>query len=214
MPTNYPDRPQAHLYTKHDHADGYTVDPGVFVIPLAVDEPTNAAELAEFVPFVTVQAYCPITYRTAGFESQKDGAPPQTIPPQDQGAFKFLGGTLNIPSPQKTINGMAHSWLVGGEYQYAVAGATSLIVQKGMAMQSNPLPTVTQYALSQQHGTSAQTNDLVLSQCGDDVKACYNEAQSVSFTGTSYTYYGTTLFPGQFFNTSLLIGNTLFTNPG
>lgn len=210
MPTTYPDRPHRHLYKQHDHSDGYSFDSGQFILPLAQSEPTDPNELAAFVPFVTVRAHADIAYRTAEFETVKDGAPPQAIPPQSQGPFVFLEGEMTIMAPKLQTNGFNETWQVSGSHTYAVAGAASLVIQNGLVMQSMPIPTPKQKFLTQTYGGGQGPADLVISTSGADVKACYTEAQQVSFVGNAYTYWGTTLYPGNFFNESLLVGNTLF----
>jgi hypothetical protein len=149
-------------------------------------------------------------YRTVEYDTTKDGAPPQIVKPADTGAFQFLGGNLFLHGPKINANGLTKTWEVEGSYTFAVAGLPSLALDTGLVMTSLPLPTTTQQYLTLTYGSGQQIPDNVLSQAGADVRACYAEAQGVSFVGPSYTYWGTTLFPGQFFNAQMLNGNTNF----
>lgn len=212
MPTTYPDYPHRHLYDRHDHADDYAIDSGEFIIPLAVAEPTNPAELATFVPFARVRAHAPIMHRWVEFDTRKSGAPPQIVSPESGGSFTFQGGSIRLMAPQMNTNGLTKTWHVKGRYVYAVGGAVSLALDTGLVMQSLPIPTETTLFLQQQFGGGQAPNDLVVSECGTDVRAAYAEAQQIGFQQSAYTYWADTLFPGQFFNQSLLVGDTIFGN--
>jgi hypothetical protein len=212
VPTTKPDYPHRHLYSKHDHSDDYFLNSGEFIIPLAVEEPTDPAELAAFVPFVTVKAHAAVLHRTVEFDTTKDGAPPQIVSPESGGAFTLIGGTIRLMAPQINSNCLTKTWTVKGKYTYAVGGAVSLALETGLVMQSLPIPTETTLFLQQQYGGGQAPNDLVISEAGTDVRAAYTEAQQIGFQQDYYSYWADTLFPGQFFNQSLLVGDTIFGN--
>lgn len=209
MATRYADYAQRHLYKRHSLGNGYTVDPGVFILPLAVAEPTTEEELKTFVPFVTVTAHAPILYRTTPFDTVKEGGPPKVPAPADTGTSVFVGGSVFIHGPQINSNCWTSTWEVEGEYAFAVAAPVSVELQNGLLLGSLPFPTITQQGLTQAFNQGATPSAGSLVTAGADAKACYSEAQSVNFGSDFYAVRGTTIFPGVFFDSSMLNGDTI-----
>jgi hypothetical protein len=208
MATNIPDYPHRQLYKHYNVADGYNIDPGVMILPLAVDEPTDPVERAAFVPFEVVRAHAPIMYRTTPFDAVKDNAPPKVPQPADTGAFVFLSGDLLFQGGRLSTDGLNSTWEVGGEYAFAMAGSVSLALETGLVKQSRPIPTEVGKYLQSQYAGGQGPGDLVIANAGNDVKSGYVESLSVSFTGSSYTYWSTSFFPGKFFDSTMLNGQT------
>ena len=208
MSTPYSDYPQRHLYKNHAAGNGYGFDPGTFILPVACAEPTDPDQLKKFVPFVEVQAYCPMMTRTVPFDTVKDGGPPKVQKPDSTGAFRFMGGGLFVHSPRQNANGWTYIWEVEGEYTYAVAAPVSAELQNGLVLGSLPFPTFNQQALTQAYGQTQVPEVGSISQSGADVKAGYGEALTISFTADYYVYRSISLYPGQFFTDNLLNGDT------
>lgn len=208
-PSQNTDSYKSEAYTKHALENQYTLQPGVFVLPVAEEPPTNPEELANWSPVVTVQAHAPYRVRNVQFATKKTGSPPVIPSPQNTGVFTFVGGTIAFPSPTITSDGMGFHWEVYGQYAF-VEDARSA-PEDGFVLGSDPIPNGIYLQLRQlyQDG-NPQTG--AAAEAGDEVRVAYAEAADCSLENPNYTYWSQSYFPGTFFNTGMLNGET--TSPG
>lgn len=207
MSTYYADLPQRTQYQNHGSAESYSKISGVYPIPVAELEPTDEEELKTWLPFVPVQAHAPMLTRTVNFNTVKEGGPPQVGAMEDAGEHTFLGGTLVVQKPRLNLDMWSYTWEVDGEYTYLVAGPCSAELRNGLILSSPPNPSNAQIDLNNKLGSTTVPEVGSIRSAGIDVRSCYGEAVGVNF-GASYFLRGTSLFPGCFFNTSLLNGDT------
>lgn len=204
-PSQYTDVAQSGAYRSGGMENTYTLEPGVFVLPVAEEPPTNTEELTDWSPVVVVQAHAPYRIRQVKFSTKKSGSPPVLPSPQDCGAFTFIGGSLYFPSPAADPSGSRFLWHGAGEYVFVEEARSA--VEDGFVLGSDPIPNSTYLAL-RQILPAGQPQTGAVSQAGDEVKIAYGEAGQVSLNAPSYSYYSTAYFPGVFFNTGMLNGDT------
>lgn len=108
---------QADLYDGIGNANNYTMMPGICILPLAEDPPTDPTELANYSPVVIGKLHAPYRMRQFNFSEQKQNNPPVIATPKDVGAFVFIGGSINFMN-QFNSTWWNSDWNVSGTYSY------------------------------------------------------------------------------------------------
>lgn len=108
---------QSGLYDGIGNANEYTMLPGVCILPLAEDSPTDFTALQTYSPVVIARLHAPYRIRKYNFSEQKQNNPPVVQTPQDVGAFVFIGGSLSFYN-QFNTTWWNSDWNVTGGYIY------------------------------------------------------------------------------------------------
>ena len=112
------DDAQAPLYPQGiGNTNEYTLDPGVCILPIAEEPPTDLTELAEWSPVVVLRLHAPYRIRRQRMHAEKQNNPPVIPTPADTGKFIFTSGSIVFAN---TLNnsGQNFDWLVETEYMY------------------------------------------------------------------------------------------------
>src|SRR6185295_9235482 len=203
MSNSSSDYSQRELYKSYGSADEYGFHSGKFVLPLAL----SASEIAAgTTPVVVVQAHAPFVTRRTPFDVLKEGAPPKIQAPKDVAGYAFLGGTVYVHGPAMMGDAFTKRWHIEGDYTFVSAFTVDSHLDQGLVLSGYPFPTPTQQAVALIFGQGSRPATGPVSVAGNDVLACHNMAQNVSFTNEFYSYIGDSLFPGRFFSDSQIIG--------
>lgn len=108
---------QSTLYDGITNANSYDMMPGVCILPLAEDPPTDLESLAEYSPVVIARLHAPYRIRKYNFSEHKQNNPPVIQTPEDTGAFVFVGGSLSFYT-QFNSTWWNSDWTVDGSYIY------------------------------------------------------------------------------------------------
>lgn len=95
----------------------FTFQPGVCVLPVAQDPPTDENTLRTWSPVVILRLHAPYRLRKTTYREEKQNNPPVAPAPGDTGAFVFVGGQLSF-SNQLNNTFCNFDWVVGSEYVY------------------------------------------------------------------------------------------------
>lgn len=111
------DNTQVGLYDESLIDNVYTFDPGVCILPLAEDPPTNVQELKTWSPVVVLRLHAPYRVRHVKYDNKKQNNPPVTPTPDDIGSFIFLNGSIRVAN-KPTTQGVTYDWSVQTNYVY------------------------------------------------------------------------------------------------
>ncbi len=212
----YPnDGTQANLYTAEGYDNTYKLDPGVCILPLAEDPPTDPDELQSWSPVVVLRLHAPYRIRKMSHLSEKKNNPPPLPSSADQGAFVFMGGTVNIVNKLNTTF-RNFDWSVGAEYLF-VENCVSREVD-GYIL-GTPTFTWESSTLNAQSGAGIGLIGSTITppagavtQAGSDVLVGYNQGLSIvgnQITGELKTIWGyntASYYPGTLVYSNLANG--------
>jgi hypothetical protein len=109
---------QTPLYTDGASAlDQYEFQPGIAILPLAEDPPTDPEELKKWSPVVPMRLHAPYRVRHAASRAVKQNTPPIAPAPADTGKFVFVGGSLYVHNAANQTN-LNYDWTVSTEYTF------------------------------------------------------------------------------------------------
>lgn len=200
------DQNQAQLYPGGvDIENNYEFHPGVCILPLAEDPPTDPEALKTWSPVVKLQLHAPYRVRRQRYAVQKQNNPPVVPAAADTGKFLFVGGSLSV------INGLNGTlanfdWIVSTEYTY-VEDCVSRN-EDGFVLGAPPYETMIESANAQQFGglqsnlpTEMGPQVGAVAAAGTEAKVGWIMSQSL-FAQTStiqgYGYNCRSFLPGKF----------------
>lgn len=96
------DNNQAGLYNSMGLSNSYEFHPGVCILPLAEDPPTNPTELSSYSPVVVARLHAPYRVRKVTYVGDKKNNPPPLPTPSDTGSFVFIGGGIKVTNSLNT----------------------------------------------------------------------------------------------------------------
>lgn len=195
----------------------YRLEPGVCILPLAQEPPTNQSELADWSPVVELHLHAPYRVRRVRYISDKVNNPPVLPSPTSQGAFIFTGGTLSIVTALNTS--LANfNWTVDADYEF-VENCVSRI-QDGFVLGSYQVP----MAMAKENardlglnlfsppGQSASTGGIgAVAQAGLDARTGYLMGEQINFYA-SWGYNQDAFLPGTLFNDRIVNGDLSIQN--
>lgn len=217
-PTPNPIDAQAGLHPRGvGKINEYTFCPGVCVLPLAEDPPTDETELRTYSPVLTAKLHAPFRIRKVVYDTDKVNNPVVGIPaPSDAGAFVFLGGSMAVATVLNTslVN---FDWKIATEYSFVENCASR--TQDGFVLGSSPVPVQSSVDNANSVGLSigqpASTLPVpgAIARAGNDAKAGYFMATNVqnNLYGT-WGYNQDSYLPGCVFNTAI-VNSDLNTQP-
>ncbi len=95
----------------------YHVVPGVCILPLAEDPPTDNVELETYSPVVILRLHAPYRLRRVIYDTHKSLNPPFVPSPDDTGAFIYSSGSI-LFTPRNTTGLGTLKWDVFSDYTY------------------------------------------------------------------------------------------------
>jgi hypothetical protein len=199
------DAAQTEHYKSLEMASNYAFHPGSFVIPLAEEVPTNPVEAQSYVPFVVVQAHAPYRLRNVQYNAVKNRNPPVIPAPVDQGAYTFLGGTVNLPHPAVQTDGSLQ-WGVFVNYLFAEECRSDTTV--GLVIGNS----VDALAIQAQNVNFQNYSDAPPNVTGGGVgpKAGWTLAKLINLNSPSWSYTEPSYFPAQLFSAEMVGGSTTY----
>lgn len=115
---NLLDTTQSPLYTKGSlQTNDYKLQPGVCVLPIAEEPPTDLQALESWSPVVVLRLHAPYRLRKYRTQQIKNNNPPIVASPGDTGKFVFIGGDI-VFEPRMNITNRNFDWTVVTEYTY------------------------------------------------------------------------------------------------
>lgn len=203
------DNNQAAQYTDGT-VNVYEFEPGVCVLPIAEDPPTDPEALKTWSPVVILRLHAPYRRRTHQYGAYKQNAPPVIPKPADTGAFIHVGGTLRIQVSQNSMNSL-YDWDVNSINTY-VEDCVSR-PQDGCVLGTGPWTPIASYENSQIYGGALGIGFAIsgppgaIRQAGEFARAGYGQSLQVDFDTTmGYSYNSPAFFPGVFFSDILANG--------
>lgn len=195
----------------------YALDPGVCVLPLAEDPPTDPTELADWSPVVVLRLHAPYRIRKATYVADKQSNPPVIPGMNDTGAFVLVAGDTAICNTLNTT-GRNYDWTAVVNTMY-VENCVSR-PQDGFVLGSQPFDLVTTDANKQTYGTKPPCIGAI-AHAGQGAVAGYRQGQAVlvSQSGSGlkavWGYNTAEFFPGTLVSTDMANGGTDYsTTPG
>lgn len=116
MPTLL-DNSQTQLYQNALQTNDYTLDPGVCVLPVAQEPPSDEGTLRTWSPVVILRLHAPYRIRKLRTGTKKQNSPPIIPSPADVGKFVFVGGGITFANAMNSTNSN-FDWAVETEYVY------------------------------------------------------------------------------------------------
>lgn len=225
--TNEPLDQQAGLYPVGiGKINEYTLHPGVCVLPLAEDPPTNPTELGNWSPVVVLRLHASYRQRRVVYRSNKTNNPPAGIPsPASQGAFVFVGGEIGVTTALNSSM-TNFDWTVVTEYDF-VENCVSR-VEDGFVLGSYQVPTTMSAQNAQMEtgtdvfgpppagdavpgpmsGQGQRAKVLIspgaVGYAGVDAQTGFVMGASIDFYGSGWGYNCDAFLPGEFFNPRLV----------
>lgn len=212
------DNYQSGLYDSNNTSNEYTLVPGVCVLPLAEDPPTDPVELAAWSPVAILRLHAPYRMRRMSFASVKQNNPPVVPTPEDAGKFVFLGGAMNFETSMNTTF-WDSDWGVSGEYLF-VENCVSRNGD-GFVLNAQPMTLASDDVAIQQYGQLPAPTIGAVSEGGPLAVAGYYAGQSLVGAGTSqgtgvvtgslnnvWNYTVAAFYPGVLLNSELVNGGT------
>lgn len=134
------DQNQAPLYPGGvDIQNDYHLEPGVCVLPLAEEPPTDTEALKTWSPVVVLRLHAPYRVRRQNTRTLKQNNPPVVPAPADKGKFVFTGGDISVINGLNVTNAN-FDWIVSTDYVF-VENCVSRN-QDGFVLGSPPYETV------------------------------------------------------------------------
>ena len=204
------DNNQALQYTDAN-VNTFEFNPGVCILPIAEDPPTDPVALAAWSPVVVLRLHAPYRIRTHRYGAYKQNAPPVVPKPADEGAFVFIGGQVRVNCAMNMSLSL-YDWDVNTQFQY-VENCVSR-PQDGMVLGVPPYTTLSSQDNSQIYGGALDIGTAAsgglqgaIRLAGYDAKVGYNQGKQVDFDSTiPYVYNSPSFFPGNFFSDLLANG--------
>ncbi len=191
----------------------YSIMPGVCILPIAEDPPTNDADLKNWSPVIVAKLHAPYRIREHRTSSVKQNNPPVMPSPSDSGVFIFVSGSLSFSN---SLNSSFVNYDWGVEANYTFVENCVSRNQDGFVLGIPPyrLPTNVELINANTY-TIAPPNDGIgaVAQAGAYVTTGYNQALAViGSSGTGFTsaagwgYNTPSYYSGLFFNSELING--------
>lgn len=204
----YPnDVQQAGNYPATGNANNYRFFPGVCVLPVAEDAPTDPTELAAWSPVVTLRLHAPFRTREFTQVATKQQNPAPVAAPGDTGLFVFVGGNVTVTTNLNTT-GVNFDWTIAASYTY-VEDCVSRN-QDGLVLGSGPYKTVTDRLNATEYGF-AQPAIGAVAAAGPAATTGYRMGATL-VTGssgvlkTTWGYNQPSFYPGELFYSDLANG--------
>lgn len=203
----YPiDQAQSVLYEQGmDLSNVFDTYPGVCVLPLAEDPPTDPVELAAYCPVVTLRLHAPYRTRKVVYRANKSSTPPVMPAPTDVGAFRFVGGNMVVHNVLRQDQ-LGFDWQVGTVYEYVELAPP--IPSDGLVLGTIPWvwPAVADAVNSGQNNTPMQPMTGAAATAGTEVLLGKFVGDQIDPSSGAYTYQFPSFYPGTFFNYFLVNG--------
>ncbi len=199
------DNGQAFLYTGgEDVSNTFAFAPGVCVLPLAEDPPTDEGELAAYSPVVVLRLHAPYRLRRTVYSAEKQNAPPVMPRPDDTGKFVFLGGAMALRTIENQTF-MLFDWQVSSQYDY-VENCVSR-PEDGLVLGTVPwFRNSTTEAAEIFPPVSSAIG--AIGAAGEEAKIGYTMSRGIVLDGESpYVYNIPSYYPGVFFSDDLANGS-------
>lgn len=199
------DNQQVTLYNDLSIVNNYDFDPGVCILPLAEDPPTNPEELATWSPVVTLRLHAPYRIRKVQYNLNKQNNPPVIPSPVDVGNFVFVSGSIMVSNGQNTSN-CNYDWTVISNYIYVEDCASR--IQDGLVLGSPPYTRNTTIENANNSGI-AQRGIFVgaATEAGYEVLVGINQSNLVNLANQDgWGYNSPAYLPGKFFDSYLING--------
>ena len=193
------DEIQAQLYkTGFGTRNDYEFHPGVCILPLAEEPPTDPTELASWSPVVVLRLHAPYRERRYSTTTVKTNNPPVTQAPVDTGAFVFTGGTMSLTMRMNSTQAN-FDWNVVTDY-FFVEDCVSRPAD-GLVLGIPPF-TYNVQAENAQGGGGLAPSLGAISGAGPDALIGYAMGEAADLNGT-WGYNTPSFYPGDFFNSNL-----------
>jgi hypothetical protein len=208
-PNQFPDDYQCNLYKGLVIDNAYQFEPGVCVLPVAEDAPTDPQALAAWSPVVVVRLHAPYRLRRAVYRSDKQTNPPVLPEPADTGAFVFLKGTASLAN-SINMDLSTFDWSGVGDYLF-VENCVSR-TEDGLVLGSPPWLWLSTQLNSV---TTAPTQGAVV-QAGQDAWIGYSQgldAAANNASGGNWWYNTSSYYPGTMFDGAILNAGPPYLSP-
>jgi hypothetical protein len=199
------DQLQSVLYEQGcDISNVYTPRPGVCVLPLAEDPPTDPFELYSYSPVAVLRLHAPYRERRVSYVTNKDSAPPVVPAPVDAGSFKFVGGTIGVHNTLRQDQ-LGFDWQTVTDYSFVELAVP--LPGDGLVLGTPPW-IWSPVALAVQSGTvqPAEPTFGSVATAGSEVLYAKGAGDSIDPSSGAYAYQFPSYFPGTFFNNFLVNG--------
>lgn len=205
LPQKPLDNQQVDLYDVHGITNVYTFRPGVCILPLAEDPPTNQEELKTWSPVVKLQLHAPYRIRNVRYTNDKQNNPAIIPSPEDVGAFTFISGSVLVTT---NANSTFCNYDWGVETNYVFVESCVSRVQDGLVLGSPPCTLGTTPVNATQTGIALPGNLIgAISQSGFDVLVGVNQGIAVNLNSPNgWGYNSPAYYPGLFFDKYLING--------
>lgn len=196
------DAAQSDHYRSLGLENDYTFVSGTHILPLAENPPTDPVELLDWVPFAAVKVHADYRIRNFRYSAAKERTPPIMPAPADQGAYTFVGGTLNLPHPMVQSDGSTR-WAATASYYFAEGCASNSTTGFVIGISVD--------ALSQQvdnvpYGTGVTNAPANVQDGGIGPKAGWVLGRLINLDYPSWDYREPSYYPAQLLSTEMLCG--------
>lgn len=211
-PSQYPnDVVQLANYNQYGSNNDYMIQPGVCILPLAEDAPTDTDELRLWSPVVIARLHAPYRIRKFSYGVSKNNTPAPIPMFGDTGAFIFIGGSIAVNNVLNTTYAN-FDWTTAAEYVYVENCV--MRPQDGLVLGSPPFSQQTSEINADNYSNQRPTIGAV-SQAGSDVvtgywqgQAIVNGQSSIGSLNTTWGYNTNSFYPGNLFYSDLANGGT------
>ncbi len=193
----------------------YIFRPGVCILPVAEDPPTDPDQLKNWSPVVKLQLHAPYRQRTVNYDAVKQNNPPVMPTPGDVGAFVFTGGIMTF---NNSLNATFSNYDWHCTATFTTVENCVSRPQDGFVLGVPPyLPGFgTELQNAQQYGLQPPADGIgAVAQAGAYALIGNNQANQVVFGGaqTGWGYNTPSFYSGVFLNPTLInAGPTLPAN--
>jgi len=203
----YPDdRLQLENYQHYGSQNDFQLMPGVCILPLAEDPPTNDSELVGYSPVVIARLHAPYRIRKYNYNTNKVNNPSPIPQFGDSGKFVFIGGTISVGNTLNTTYSN-FDWEAGVEYIYV----ENCVIrsQDGLVLGTPPFSQLTSQINAQNYPNQPPLPAIgAISYAGLDSVLGYwqgiNIATPASQLNPVWGYNVSSFFPGQLFYNDLI----------
>lgn len=193
-----------------DQSNIYTFEPGVMVLPVAEDPPTDLAALKTWSPVDVVRLHAPYRFRRVSMNTQKQNNPPVIPTPADTGSFVFVGGAIGLTT---SLNQSFRNfdWTAVTEFMF-VENCVSR-PQDGLVLGTGPYQWDMTAVNSMYYGLPPQSSVIgavanagIAALSGYQMGSMIDPAAGTFGGAAGYAYNEPSFFPGTFFSDDLLNG--------
>lgn len=178
------DNVKAAFYKGMSFDNEYTYVPGRIMIPLAVGPGVTSSP-----PVRVIQVHKPYWMRTVTWDETKKEGPPVIPAPVGNDQFSLVGASLSLPLPQVSMSQNSFNWQASGQYTY---------VETEDRVYTDGFPT----------GNFPFLVPPFINALGSIIGGIGVAAAQISFDDPFYRYVDARHYPGQFFDHTMILGES------